>query len=64
MPRGSSAVCAAKCAHFDVSKAESMHYFELYRKAKVMLLLDGLKPAAKQALLSKLPEFKVKLLVN
>ena len=58
MPRGASTVCASKCAHFDVNKSEC-GYFTLFRKVKVMLLINGLKPTARQALLSKFPELLV-----
>lgn len=61
MPRGSGAISAVKCPHFDVSKPIHLENFmNCYKNVKFTSLIEGLKPAAKISLISKLG-MKVKL---
>ena len=59
MPRGSGALAAQKCPHFDVSKsANSELFFTTYKKIKMTTTLETLKPSAKAAI-NKMASFKV-----
>ena len=61
MPKGSGAVSAVKCPHFDISKPSQLETFmNYYKNVKLTSLIEGLKPAAKTSLISKLG-MKVKL---
>lgn len=61
MPRGSGAHSAEKCPHFDISKPTQLELFiNCYKNVKLKNLIEGLKPAAKTQLASKLG-IKVKL---
>lgn len=55
MPRGTGAVSAAKCPHFDVGKSTHLELFmNCYNKIKLTDLIEGLKPASNTSLSSKL----------
>ena len=54
MPRGNGVLSAPKCPHFDVSKASIFDsYLKNYKNAKMIMLLNGLKPSARITLNSK-----------
>ena len=51
MPRGSGALAAQKCPHFDVSKSANLELFlTTYKKIKMATTLETLKPSAKAAI--------------
>lgn len=53
MPKGT--VSASKCPHFDISKPSQLEVFmNCYKNIKLKNLMEGLKPAAKTQLASKL----------
>lgn len=54
MPRGSGAVSASKCPHFDIGKSAHLELFmNCYNKIKLSDMIERLKPASKTALSSK-----------
>ena len=61
MPRGSSALTAQKCPHFDVSKSASLETFlSTYKRIKMATVMETLKSSAKTAI-NKMSGLKVRM---